>query len=58
MQLFDLRTFLIVAVVFVPLERLFALHKEQKVFRKEWKTDLLYIFVNGALIKMDIDAEY
>ncbi len=54
MQLFDLRTFLIVAVVFVPLERLFAFHKEQKVFRKEWKTDLLYIFVNGALIKIGV----
>ncbi len=42
---------LLIAVVFVPLERLFAVHP-QKVFRKSFRTDLGYYFLNNLLPKI------
>ena len=39
----------ILAAIFVPLERLFPLHR-QKVFRKQFWTDLGYYFLNGAVL--------
>ncbi len=36
------------AAVFVPIERMFALHR-QKIFRKEIAVDLGYYFLNGLL---------
>lgn len=54
MKLFNLWQFLVVAAVFVPLERLLALRKEQRIFRANWRLDLVYTFVNGALIKFGI----
>src|SRR5215211_137602 len=50
------KTILFTCVVFVPLERLFALRPEQKVFRLGWQTDMLYLFLNGALIKLGLLA--
>lgn len=38
-------------VIFVPLERLCALHA-QKIFRKAFLTDLTYFFLNGLLPKL------
>ena len=35
--------FVILACIFIPLERIFALHN-QKVFRRGWKTDATYFF--------------
>jgi sterol desaturase/sphingolipid hydroxylase (fatty acid hydroxylase superfamily) len=49
-RLFDVRGFLLLAVVFLPLERLMALRKEQRVLRRLWQTDLLYHFVNKLII--------
>jgi sterol desaturase/sphingolipid hydroxylase (fatty acid hydroxylase superfamily) len=49
-RLFDVRGFLLLALVFIPLERLMALRKEQRVFRRLWRTDLLYHFVNKLII--------
>jgi sterol desaturase/sphingolipid hydroxylase (fatty acid hydroxylase superfamily) len=40
---------IILIAVFVPLERFFALHPEQRIFRKGWKTDLVHFFANGFL---------
>ncbi|HKY29822.1 MAG TPA: sterol desaturase family protein [Pyrinomonadaceae bacterium] len=54
MKLFNVWQFLLVAAVFVPLERLFALHKEQRILRAKWRLDLVYTFVNGALITVGI----
>ena len=48
--------FLIAALVFVPLERLTALYKEQKIFRKHWKNDLVIIVINKILIKLALVA--
>jgi sterol desaturase/sphingolipid hydroxylase (fatty acid hydroxylase superfamily) len=54
MKLFNVWQFLLVAAVFVPLERLFALRKEQRILRAKWKLDLIYTLVNGALITVGI----
>jgi sterol desaturase/sphingolipid hydroxylase (fatty acid hydroxylase superfamily) len=51
-----LKVILISFLVFVPLERLFALHAEQKVFRRGWANDLIFLFVNGLLIKLGLLA--
>jgi sterol desaturase/sphingolipid hydroxylase (fatty acid hydroxylase superfamily) len=42
---------LLLMIVFVPLERLFAVHP-QKVFRKSFPVDLGYYFLNSLLPKM------
>ncbi len=54
MKLVNVWQFLLVAAVFVPLERLFALRKEQKILRAKWRLDLVYTFVNGALITVGL----
>ena len=41
--------------LFLPLERVFALHR-QKVFRKEVAVDIGYYFVNGLLISVALSA--
>ncbi len=38
------------ALIFVFIEKIFALRKEQGVFRPEWQTDLAYFIVNHLLI--------
>jgi len=40
------------SVVFIPLERLFALRADQPVFRRQWAVDLTYFFVNSLLIEV------
>ncbi len=37
------------AFIFIPLERLFPLHKEQRVFRKGWLTDVTHFLVTRTL---------
>ncbi|HZS48765.1 MAG TPA: sterol desaturase family protein [Blastocatellia bacterium] len=41
--------FIVAVVIFVPLERIFALRKEQKVFRKGWRTDIIHFLINRFL---------
>jgi lathosterol oxidase len=43
---------LLLAVVFVPLERSFARLPEQPVFRRGWRTDLAYFFVSHLLVQL------
>lgn len=38
------------AMIFVFVEKLFALRKEQGVFRPEWQTDMAYFIVNHLLV--------
>ena len=40
------------SAVFVPLERLFALRRDQPVFRRQWVVDLTYFFLNSLLIEV------
>jgi sterol desaturase/sphingolipid hydroxylase (fatty acid hydroxylase superfamily) len=51
-----LKVIFITFLVFVPLERLFALHQEQKIFRRAWANDLIFLFLNGMLNKLGILA--
>jgi sterol desaturase/sphingolipid hydroxylase (fatty acid hydroxylase superfamily) len=51
-----LKVILITCLVFVPLERLFALHREQKIFRRAWGNDLIFLFLNGLLTKLGLLA--
>lgn len=54
MDWFGLMSVLIAAVIFVPLERLFALRAAQKVFRRGWLNDLFYLLVNGVFIRLGL----
>src|SRR4051794_27477020 len=55
MDPFGLKIILITIFVFIPLERLFAMHP-QKVFRRNWGNDVIFLFVNGVLIKLGLLA--
>ena len=41
------------AIIFIPLERLFALHP-RRVLRRGWRTDLVHYLVNGAALKVGL----
>lgn len=38
-------------LILIPIEKSFALNKEQKILRKGWRTDLAYFFVSHLLIQ-------
>jgi sterol desaturase/sphingolipid hydroxylase (fatty acid hydroxylase superfamily) len=54
MKHLGLKGFLVLCFVFIPLEGLFALHKEQKIFRKGWFNDLIHLFVNQFLVNLGL----
>ena len=54
MDLIDFKAILIASLIFVPLERILSLYPEQKVLRKHWVNDLVYLFINGIPIKIGI----
>ena len=49
-----LKAILITFIVFVPLERLFALRAEQKIFRRAWANDLMFLLINGLVTKLGV----
>jgi sterol desaturase/sphingolipid hydroxylase (fatty acid hydroxylase superfamily) len=53
-DIFGLRGLLLAILVFVPLERLFALRKEQRLFRQYWTLDVLYALFNSLLTKVGL----
>ena len=54
MDPFGLKLIFITFLVFVPLERLFALHPEQKILRRSWVNDLIFLLFNRFLIKLGL----
>ena len=52
MDLFDWKAFLLLLIIFLPLERLLPMHPEQAVFRRGWWNDLIYVVANSWLIKL------
>ena len=38
--------------VFVPIERIFPLRREQRVFRDQWRTDLFYFALSTLLVQL------
>jgi sterol desaturase/sphingolipid hydroxylase (fatty acid hydroxylase superfamily) len=39
-------------LLFVPLERIFAQHRAQPIFRAEWREDLFYFLVSSLLVQI------
>jgi sterol desaturase/sphingolipid hydroxylase (fatty acid hydroxylase superfamily) len=53
-HLIDFNAILIVAAIFIPLELIVPLRAQQKLLRKHWLNDLVYLFVNGIAINVGI----
>ena len=49
-DILNLKALLIAALVFVPLERVATLYKNQKILREHWKNDLVFAIVNKIII--------
>ena len=45
----------VLAIIFIPLERLFALRPRQ-ILRRGWRTDVVHYLINGAALKVGIIA--
>jgi sterol desaturase/sphingolipid hydroxylase (fatty acid hydroxylase superfamily) len=45
-----LKGVLLIALIFVPLERMLARRPEQRVFRRGWVNDMIYLLLNGQVI--------
>jgi sterol desaturase/sphingolipid hydroxylase (fatty acid hydroxylase superfamily) len=43
---------LLYSAIFIPLERLYALRRDQSVFRRQWVVDVTYFFINSLLIEV------
>jgi sterol desaturase/sphingolipid hydroxylase (fatty acid hydroxylase superfamily) len=43
----------VLAIIFVPLERLFALRPRQ-ILRRGWRTDVVHYLINGAALKVGV----
>ena len=43
---------LLYSAIFIPLERLYALRRDQPVFRRQWVVDVTYFFINSLLIEV------
>jgi len=56
MDPFGLKVIFVTCIVFLPLERLFALRREQKIFRRHWANDLIFFTLNGLWIKLGLLA--
>jgi sterol desaturase/sphingolipid hydroxylase (fatty acid hydroxylase superfamily) len=55
MDPFGLKVILITFLIFVPMERIIPLHP-QKIFRRNWTNDLIFLLLNGILIKLGLLA--
>ena len=53
-ELLPLKTLLVIALVFVPLEKITSLHPKQKILRTHWGNDLIYLFFNVILINVGL----
>lgn len=56
LSLIDWRGILIIALVFVPLEQVLALHEHQKPWRRGWANDVFYLIFNGLPVKLGFVA--
>jgi sterol desaturase/sphingolipid hydroxylase (fatty acid hydroxylase superfamily) len=41
----------LLGILFIPLERLFGLRREQTIFRSDWRQDLFYFLINSLLVQ-------
>ncbi len=47
----DYTAVFVLACIFIPIERLLPLHPDQPILRREWANDLVYVLVNGFMIR-------
>ena len=47
----DYTAIFILACIFIPLERLLPLHPEQRTLRRDWLNDVVYVLVNGIVVR-------
>jgi sterol desaturase/sphingolipid hydroxylase (fatty acid hydroxylase superfamily) len=52
----DYTAIAILACIFIPLERLFPLHREQGTLRRDWMNDVFYLLVNGFVVRAGFTA--
>lgn len=48
---FFILNLILTGLMFAPLERLFPLRREQRLFRQEWREDLFYFLVSSMLVQ-------
>lgn len=53
-ELLNIKTLIVVALIFIPIEHLLPLHREQRRFRRGWVTDLAHFFFSGILIRIGL----
>src|SRR6266704_4583348 len=51
-----LKGFLLIALIFVPLERMLGRHPEQRVFRRGWVNDMIYLLLNGQIVVLSLGS--
>jgi sterol desaturase/sphingolipid hydroxylase (fatty acid hydroxylase superfamily) len=51
-----LKGLLLLAVIFIPLERVLAIRPRQKVLRRDWLNDLVYWIVSSQIISLPLAA--
>ena len=49
-----LQSILVVAVIFIPLELLLPQRPAQRIFRRHWFNDLIYLFGNGFVVRIGV----
>jgi len=49
-NLFNLKNLLLAALIFIPLEQLLPMHDGQRVLRRAWLNDLVYVLLNGIIV--------
>lgn len=50
----DIREILALVLIFIPLERLMPQRADQRVFRKHWLNDTVYLLFNGFVIRIGV----
>lgn len=55
-KLFHLQDLLLTALIFVPLERLIPSAPQQKILRRNWLNDFIFLIVNGWFIGLGMTA--
>lgn len=56
MQLINGLDILLAALIFMPLERLLAIHAGRKLFRRNWRVDLTHMLATGVMIRFGLVA--
>lgn len=56
MDPFGFKVIFVIFLVFVPLERLFGMHPQQRIFRRDWRNDVIFLLFNGMLTKLGLLA--